>query len=203
MPLSSTRNETLVSSSFSRRSRRLRDVTYWPSLPGERRSVHGELHGDGRLIDGDVRQRRRIFDVGDGLADGDAFHAGHRDDVAEFGLGDVGALQPRERKQFRDLRFLDCAVELRDRHLFARAHGAVEYASDRQPAEIIAVIKVRHQYLQRSIGVSLGRRSGLHDGFKQRLQILAAACGQSKPCPPWRWCRGQENRADLPWHPGQ
>ena len=50
---------------------------------GEGRSVHREQHGDGGLIDGDVRQRRRILGVGDGLADGDAFHARDRDDVAQ------------------------------------------------------------------------------------------------------------------------
>ena len=48
----------------------------------EWRGVHGEEHGDGRLVDGDVRQRRGILDVGDGLADRDAFHARDRDDVA-------------------------------------------------------------------------------------------------------------------------
>ena len=34
-PVSSTRIETFVSSSFSRRSRRLRLVTYWPSRPAK------------------------------------------------------------------------------------------------------------------------------------------------------------------------
>ena len=56
---------------------------------GERRSVHGEEHGDGRLVNGDVGQWRGIFDIGDSLADGDALHAGNGDDVAEFGLGNV------------------------------------------------------------------------------------------------------------------
>ena len=35
LSVSSTRIETLVSSSFSRRSRRLREVTYWPSRPAK------------------------------------------------------------------------------------------------------------------------------------------------------------------------
>ena len=63
---------------------------------GEGRSVHREQHGDGGLVDGDVGQRRGIFGVGDGFADGDAFHAGDRDDVAQRGVGDVHALQAGE-----------------------------------------------------------------------------------------------------------
>ena len=50
--------------------------------PGERRRVDGERHRDGRLVDLDVRQRLRILGAGDGLADGDAFHAGNRQNVA-------------------------------------------------------------------------------------------------------------------------
>ena len=90
---------------------------------GERRGVHGELHGDGGLVDGDVRQRRGIFGVGDGLADGDAFDAGDGHDIAEFGFGDVGALEPGERKQLGDLRFLERAIELGDGDIFAGAHA--------------------------------------------------------------------------------
>ena len=35
LSVSSTRSETLVSSSFCKRSRRLREVTYWPSRPAK------------------------------------------------------------------------------------------------------------------------------------------------------------------------
>jgi hypothetical protein len=41
-----------------------------------------------------VRQWSGIFDVGDRLANGDAFDAGDRNDVAEFGLSDVRPLRP-------------------------------------------------------------------------------------------------------------
>ena len=49
---------------------------------GERRGIHREQHRDGGLVNGDGRQRRGILSVGDGFADGDAFHARDGDDVA-------------------------------------------------------------------------------------------------------------------------
>jgi hypothetical protein len=53
----STRMETLVSNSLSRRSRRLREVTYWPSRPQKGEVLMVNCHGDGGLVDLDVRQR--------------------------------------------------------------------------------------------------------------------------------------------------
>ena len=60
-PASSTRMETLVSSSLSSRSRRLREVTYWPSRPekGEVLMVNAmAMVGSSIWI---VRQRLRAF----------------------------------------------------------------------------------------------------------------------------------------------
>jgi len=58
-----------------------------------------------------VRQRRRILGGGDGFANRDSFNARDRDDVSQFGFGDVGPLQTGEGKQFRDLGFVQRAVE--------------------------------------------------------------------------------------------
>ncbi len=53
------------------------------------------------------------------------------------------------------------------------AQRAVEDARDRQPSEIVAVVEIGDQDLQWSVGVAARRRNGLHDGFEQRLQVLA------------------------------
>ncbi len=143
-----------------------------PVEAGERRGVHRELHGDGGLINRDVRQRGGIFGAGDGLADGDAGDSRDRNDVAQFGFRNVDALQPVEGKQLGDPHFLQGAVELGNADILAGAQRAVEDARDGQPPEVIAVIEIRHQDLQRAIGVAGGRRDGLHDGIEQRLQIL-------------------------------
>ena len=145
-------------------------------LARERRGVHREQHGDGRLVDGDVRQRRRILGVGNGLADGDAFDARDGDDVAEFGFGDVGALQSGERKQFGDLGFLQCAVELGDGNVFAGVHRSVEHARDGEASEIVAVIEIRDQNLQRARCIALGERE-----WSSRWHRTAAADLRRRP----------------------
>ena len=43
------------------------------------------------------------------------------------------------------------------------------------PSEVVAVIEVRHQNLQRTVGVALRRRNRLYDRFEQWLQVLTAA----------------------------
>ena len=95
---------------------------------------------------------------GDGLADGDAFDSGDGDDVSQFGFGDVGALQSGEGKQLGDLGFLQRAVELGDGDFFAGVHFAVEDAGDGEAAEVVAVVEVRDQNLQRTGRIALGQQ---------------------------------------------
>src|ERR1039458_314683 len=147
------------------------DVLAFASAEG--RGVDHELHGDGGLVDDDVGQRIGGLEAGDGFADGDAGDAGDGDDIAQFGLGDVGALESVKAEQLGDLDLLDLAVELGDADFLAGAQRAVEDARDGQAAEVVAVIKICDQDLQRRGGVAGGRRNGLHDGFKQRLKIGA------------------------------
>ena len=72
----------MVSSSLSSRSRRLREVTYWPSRPENGEVLMVNAIGDGGLVDLDVRQRLGSLGAGDGFADGDAFHARDGQNVA-------------------------------------------------------------------------------------------------------------------------
>ena len=88
-----------------------------------------------------------------------------------------------EGKQLGDLDLLQRAVALGDSHVFAGTQGAVEDARNRQATEIVAVIQIGHQHLQRAIGIALGLRDGVHDGVEQRPQILArlAQIGRRRP----------------------
>ncbi len=80
--VSSTRIDTLPSSSFASRSRMLRDVTYWPVAARHRRRVDAEDHRHGRFVDRDRRDRQALLGVGNRLADRDVLDAGQADDVA-------------------------------------------------------------------------------------------------------------------------
>ena len=65
-------------------------------LARQRRGVGADRHRDGRLVDGDARQRVRVVDVGQRVADHDLGHARDGDDVAGDGLvGAASAPRPR------------------------------------------------------------------------------------------------------------
>ena len=84
--VSSTRIETLPSSSRSSRSRRLRDVTYWPSRPAIGDVLTPKIIdtvGSSMAIGGIGMP---VLGIGDRLADRDVLDAGEADDVARGGL---------------------------------------------------------------------------------------------------------------------
>ena len=128
--------------------------------------VHAELDGDGGLIDDDERQRIGVFKRGNGFADGDAFHACHGHNVAHGGLCGFSALEAREGEQLGDFGFLQRAVAFGDGDLVAGVQCALEDAADGDAAEVLRVVKIGHQNLQRGIGVAGRGRNGVHDGLK-------------------------------------
>ena len=77
-----------------------------PFPPAERRRVDRELHRDRGFVDMNCRERFRSLDAGDGLADGDAFHAGDGEEVARQPDGFVDALEPFEGVKLGDFRGL-------------------------------------------------------------------------------------------------
>ena len=115
--------------------------------------------------------------LGDGLADGDAFDARDGDDVAQFGFGDVGTLETGEGKQLGDLCFLQRPIELGDRDFFTGEHLAVKDAGDGEAAEIVAVIEVGDENLQR---IRRGRPAVRGIVFR-----IASNRGRRSVPPPW------------------
>ena len=84
-------------------------------------------------------------------------------------------LEAGERKKFRDFRFVKTAIELGNGDIFAGMHLAVEDARDGEASEIVAVIEVGDQNLQRPGGIALGLGNRLQDRVEERAQVLAAA----------------------------
>src|SRR5690606_2021774 len=104
-------------------------------LPGERGGVDADGHRDGRVVDGDERQRARVVQVDERLPDGDVLDAGDGDDVP--GVGAVGG-HPVERdgpQQLGDPHRLDVAVAGGPADGLPLVQRAVEDAQQRQPAE--------------------------------------------------------------------
>src|SRR4030095_6174743 len=84
----------------------------------------------------------------------------------------VDTLQPLERIQLRNLRFLQSPVQLHDSHFVAETQRAAENPSDSESPEVLAVVQVRHQKLQHAFGIARRGRNMLHDDIKQRSKIV-------------------------------
>jgi hypothetical protein len=78
-------------------------------------------------VDREDRQDARPRDVGDGLADVELAHAGHREDVARLALGELEALQPLEAEHLLDPELLLRAIEVGEQEAVAdRAAPALD-----------------------------------------------------------------------------
>ena len=82
-------------------------------------------------------------------------------------------LSPREGEELGDARFVERAVALGDGHIVADVQRALKDAADGDAAEVIGVIEIGDQDLQRALGVAGSLGNGGDDGLKERLQIHA------------------------------
>ena len=170
VPVSSTRSETLVSSSRSSRRAQVARGDELPFPPREWRRIDRKNHRQRRLVDRQRFERRGIREIGNAFADLDAFDARDRHDVAREYLFGFIAFEPAEREKFRDLRRLNFPVELGDADFRAALQRALKNARDRQSPEEIAVIEVRHLNLQHALGIARRRRNRRDDLLEKRLQ---------------------------------
>jgi len=153
-------------------------VTLAPlTRPTSGEGVGADGHRDGGLVHGDQRQRTRVVRVGQRLADHDVRDAGDGDDVARPGLLGGLALQRLGHQQLGDLHPLDLAVALDPGDLLALADGALVHPAQRDAAEEVRRVQVRHVRLKRGALVVRRRRDGLQDRLEQRLQVRAVRHG--------------------------
>ena len=86
---------------------------------------------------------------------------------------DVGALEAGEAEELGDLVLGEGAVDAGDAVLLAGLHGAVEDAGDGEAAEVVGVVEVGDEDLERALGIALRHWDGLDDLLEERLQIGA------------------------------
>ncbi|KAG0772097.1 hypothetical protein G6F22_015982 [Rhizopus arrhizus] len=137
-------------------------------VAGERRVVDLEGHRDGRLVDGQCRQRFRGVRVAQGVGDGQLRNTGDGDDVTSFGGVLLDALQAQEAQHLRDLAvaLLAFAVDHRDLHVLLQ--GAALDAADADHAHEVVVVQLADAHLEGAFRIDFRLRRVLHDGFVQR-----------------------------------
>ena len=164
--------------------------------PGERRGVDADRHRERRLVDLLDRQRPRIVDVGERLADRHLGDAGDGDDVARPGLGGLDAVERLGHVELGHLGALDRAVGAAPGDLLALADRAVAHPADREPADVRRRVEVRDERLQRVPFLVDRRRDRLERAGR------AAAAGRrrarrprARPARPWRCSRRSGTRS--------
>ena len=118
------------------------------AAPRHRRGVHDERDLERRLLDADPRQRRRTFEVGERVSDLDLVDPGDAADVSRARSVDLHA---RERLEPVDLDHFCAHVLLftHAHHVLARGDPAGHDAPDREPPDIVVVLDVVDDHLQR------------------------------------------------------
>ena len=169
----STRSETLPISSVSSRLLDQAGGELGAVGAGQRRRVDADGHGQAGLVDGDGRQGHGVVGVGQGLADGDVGHAGHRGDLARARLVGGHPVQRVGDVELGDLGPLDRAVQPAPGHRGALAQGAVVDPADGQPADVGRGVEVADEGLQGRVGVEDRGGDVVDDGLEQRAEVGA------------------------------
>ena len=106
-----------------------------------------------------MRQGRRIFQAGKGFANRDSLDTGNGHNVAQFSYVNINTLQPAEGEQLGDLHLLERSIQFGNAKFFSVAQRSIEDAGNRHAAQIVAVIQICDQDLQRVGGLSGGLRN--------------------------------------------
>jgi len=121
---------------------------------GERRLIDGELHAKGRLADFEAGQRFRLISISDRVPDGNVGKARDVDDLAGRGGFGRAPLQRLDRQQGGDPLSL-AGTGLADAdHVLTRTQRASRDPPDGEPADVVVVIQVAHEQLQRAVGIA-------------------------------------------------
>src|SRR5262245_34120545 len=140
----------------------------------ERRRIHSKDHRDRRFIDHYSRQRDGFESRSNGITNGDALDAGQSNNIAGLCVFYRDLLQSLEGVQLCNTRLFDLAFMLADRDLISHGDRSIEDSTYRQTPNIVIVIKISDQHLQRRAFVTSRRGNGLEYLFKEWAQILAA-----------------------------
>src|SRR5438552_16160885 len=112
-----------------------------------------------------MRERRWVVRIGHRLPDVDSLNTGNRENVAWAADCFIDSLETLEGIELRDFRFLKSSVELDDSNFVAKMERAVKNTCDGETAEVVAVVEIRHQHLQRAVRIACRIGNVFHNCF--------------------------------------
>ena len=140
---------------------------------GEGRSIDAEAHGDGRFVNRDARQGCRMLTGADGIADGHVLDAGENHDLTGLHFLDLLELHALVDLQLEGTQRTLLSVRADAVQRLVVVNRTVDNAADGKAAQVVGIVQIRNQHLERHVRI-VGRSRQLVDyGFKKRGQILA------------------------------
>ena len=139
----------------------------------ERRGVDVEEHGNGRLINGQGRQRFDILRVADGVGDVQLAQTGDRDDVASFSYVALNSLQTQVSQHFTDFTVTGFAFAIDDSDLLVRLHFTALDAADADNTNVVVVVQLGDLHLQRTVKINVRRRHAIDNRLVQRGHVVS------------------------------
>ena len=138
----------------------------------ERRGVNAEEHRNGRLINGECRQRFNVLRVANGVRNVQFAKARDRNDIASFRQIGFDTFQTEVAQHFTDFRVAGFAFAIDDSDLLVRLHFTALDAANADNANIAVVIELRNLHLERTVKVNVRRRNVVNNRLIQRGHVF-------------------------------
>src|SRR5471032_2770421 len=136
------------------------------------RVVDHEVHGQGRLVDGQHRQRFRGVQCAQGRTDTDFVDTVDQNDVAGDGFVDDHAFQALEVQHLVDAALDRGRIRtVQDDEVLARFDTAARDTANADLADVGRVVQRGDLHLQRTVRIVVTRWHVLEDGFEQRGHV--------------------------------
>ena len=135
------------------------------------RTVHHEVHGQGRLIHAQYWQTYRIVFVANRNADTDLIQTGDDDDVPRFRAINRHAIQTLEAQHLVDTSRADLVAMVHHHDILTRFDTTIQHTTNPQTTGKGGVIQRCQLQLQRRFWITWRRSNELQNRFKQRLHI--------------------------------
>src|SRR5471032_234052 len=139
---------------------------------GQWRVVDHEVHGQGRLVDGQHFQRVRSVRLANGRTDADLVDTVDQHDVAGDGFIDDHAFQALEVQHLVDAALDRGRIRtVQDDDVLARFDTAARDTANADLADVGRVVQRGDLHLQRTVRIVVTRWHVLEDGFEQRGHV--------------------------------
>src|SRR6267378_3313825 len=110
--------------------------------------LHQNAHTNGGRIDIDELQRRALLPIGQRFTDVNLFKASEPDNLARAGVFRLNLLEAFVSEKCGDRSAFATLIAMNAHNRVTYGNPTADDAAQRDPAEIIAVVKIRHDHLE-------------------------------------------------------